>query len=177
MSTFYLLPPRPLLGQRFGEFLTSLFPGLTWDPAVWTDLAEVLGAAAACYPDVFVIYREDLPEGDVEGNLAEAFGAEEGDEIVEVRTGAKVGDVSAHRWRLGQQSAASAGHVFPPGDCCHQACCGDRSPSRKAANREAVTMSAVVPGLRRFPSPHSHLSKSARMFAADAASGQPAATT
>jgi hypothetical protein len=103
MSTFYLLPPRPQLGQRFGDFLTSMFPGLTWDRAVWSDLAEALGAAASCHPDVFVVYREDLPEGKIDSHLADLFGAEKGDEVVEVRAGNGAGEVSTRRWRLTQE--------------------------------------------------------------------------
>ncbi|MBI3409474.1 MAG: hypothetical protein HY040_14120 [Planctomycetes bacterium] len=30
MSTFYVMPSRPLLGRLFGDFLSSLFPGLDW---------------------------------------------------------------------------------------------------------------------------------------------------
>jgi hypothetical protein len=101
MSTFYLLPPRPLLGQRFGEFLASMFPGLTWDRSVWSDLAEALGAAASCHPDVYVVYREDLPEGELARNLSHFFGAQAGDEVVEVNT-SNPAEVSMRRWRLGQ---------------------------------------------------------------------------
>jgi len=40
MSTFYLLPPRPLLGESFAGYLQTLFPGLTWDRADWSKLAD-----------------------------------------------------------------------------------------------------------------------------------------
>src|SRR5260370_2717489 len=100
MSTFYLLPPRPLLGARFADYLRTLFPGLNWADAVWPDLAEMLGAAASRHPDVYVIYREDLPEGEEPARaLAEGFGAEAGDEVVEVRPGAAPGGLTARHWR------------------------------------------------------------------------------
>ena len=34
MSRFYVLPPRPDLGERFASFLRLLFPGLDWDAAM-----------------------------------------------------------------------------------------------------------------------------------------------
>src|SRR6267154_161538 len=63
MSTFYILPSRSLLGQRFAEFLASVFPGLDWQRPEWRDLAETLGADVLRQSDVYVVYREDLPEG------------------------------------------------------------------------------------------------------------------
>jgi hypothetical protein len=90
MSTFYVLPPRPLLGQQFAAFLQGCFPGLTWNRA---ELAELLGAAAQRQADVYVVFREDLAEpGDVKQTLVEDFGAAAGDEVVEVGAGA------ARRW-------------------------------------------------------------------------------
>jgi hypothetical protein len=101
MSTFYVLPPRPLLGRRFAAFLTTWFPGLDWQGSAWPDLAETLGAAAGSHPDVYVVYREDLPEGtDPARALAEGFGAEAGDEVIEILPGGGPADVTARRWRL-----------------------------------------------------------------------------
>ena len=40
MSTFYVLPPRPVLGERFAGYLKTLFPGLDWNQAAWTELAD-----------------------------------------------------------------------------------------------------------------------------------------
>jgi hypothetical protein len=101
VSTFYLLPPRPLLGERFAGFLQSLFPGLDWDCSMRLNLAEALGDAASSHPDVFVVYREDLPEGDPPARaLAEGFGAEAGDEVIEVRAGGSPGEMTARRWKV-----------------------------------------------------------------------------
>src|SRR5579871_5923185 len=63
MSTFYLLPPRPILGDRLAGFLRSVLPGLDWDMDTCSNLAEAVAAAASVHADVFVVYREDLPEG------------------------------------------------------------------------------------------------------------------
>jgi hypothetical protein len=101
MSTFYLLPLRPLLGARFADYLRTLFPGLDWGDAVWPDLAEMLAAAAGRHPDVYVIYREDLPEGEEPARaLAEGFGAEAGDQVVEVRPGPAPDGLTARHWRV-----------------------------------------------------------------------------
>lgn len=100
MSTFYLLPPRSLLQERVAAFLGGVFPGLTWNSTLCADLAEQIGAAAD-RPDVFVVYREDLPEeADPRAVLCDAFGAEAGDEVVEVRVGPRPGEWTAQRWRV-----------------------------------------------------------------------------
>src|SRR5436853_559110 len=101
VSTFYLLPPRPLLGQCFADYLHDLFPGLTWNRADWSRLADGLSAAVAGRSDVFVIHREELPEdADVATALVECFGAEAGDEVVEVRAGKGFEEMASRRWRL-----------------------------------------------------------------------------
>jgi hypothetical protein len=85
MATFYLLPSRLALGHRFGEFLSEIFPGLSWQRATWPDLAENLGTAAASRSGVFVVFREDLAdEQNPDDSLVRDFGAESGDEIIEV---------------------------------------------------------------------------------------------
>jgi hypothetical protein len=102
VSTFYLLPPRPLLGERFAEYLQILFPGLSWDSARWPELADVLRATAVLHPDVYVVHREELPEGEPAAEaLVNGFGAEPGDDVIEIRAGLRPGEVIAHRWRLG----------------------------------------------------------------------------
>jgi hypothetical protein len=105
VSVFYLLPPRPLLGDCFADFLHAFFPGLTWDRAARARLADLLGAAVldACPSpvDVYLVHRDDLPAGEAPGRaLADGFGAEEGDEVVEVRPGARPGEMTTRRWRV-----------------------------------------------------------------------------
>src|SRR5262249_41025400 len=102
MSTFYLLPSRPILGQRFANYLQKLFPGLDWPGTSWGDLADVLGTTATRHPDVYVVYREELPEGeDLDQALAHGFGAELGDEVIEVFAGTTPAETATQRWRLG----------------------------------------------------------------------------
>jgi hypothetical protein len=46
-------------------------------------------------PAVYLIHREELPEGeDATAALRDSFGAENGDDVVEVRAG------TARRWRI-----------------------------------------------------------------------------
>jgi hypothetical protein len=101
MSIFYLMPPRPFLGDRVADFLQTLFPGLTWDSSLRTSLAELLGDAAGERDGVYVVYRDDLPRGEGSAQaLVDGFGAEPGDEVVEVRPGSRPGEVVTRRWRV-----------------------------------------------------------------------------
>lgn len=101
MSTFYLLPPRPVLGERFAAYLGTLFPGLDWSTKSCAELADVLGATVSRNTDVFVVYREELTAGeDPAQALRDGFGAETGDEVVEVKPGIKPGELLTCRWRL-----------------------------------------------------------------------------
>jgi hypothetical protein len=97
VSTFYLLPPRPRLGQQFADFLKSYFPGIDWDAANWAELAEMVSAPTIGQPDTFVVFKEDLPEGvELERALIDDFGAQAGDEVVERRPHEVV------RWRIAE---------------------------------------------------------------------------
>jgi hypothetical protein len=101
MSTFYLLPPRPVVGERVAGFLQLFFPGLQWDAAVRSHLADSLGEVALGHPDVYVVYREDLPPGDsVARSLVDGFGAEPGDEVIELRLAGRGVELTAARWRV-----------------------------------------------------------------------------
>lgn len=105
MSTFYVMPSRLLLGQVFGEFLASLFPGLSWNRFEWEDLGEALGTAARIQPEVYVLFREDLAnEDDLPGSLERDFGAELGDQIIEVSVGE--GGPNVRHWQIGRRVAA-----------------------------------------------------------------------
>jgi hypothetical protein len=101
MSRFYLLPPRPELGERFVTFLNLLFPGLDWDAAMRRNLADALGEAAGCHEDVIVVYRDDLPVGEpVMRALVDGLGAEAGDEVIEIRPTARGADLINRRFRI-----------------------------------------------------------------------------
>ena len=89
MATFFVLPSRHLLGQRFGELLTSLFPGVSHTPWDWPDLAEAVAGLVEAQADAHVIYHEDLDESlSVRDALLRHFGAAFDDDIIEIQFGA-----------------------------------------------------------------------------------------
>jgi len=101
MSIFYVVPSRPFLGKCFAGYLRTLFPGLEWSGSAWPELAETLHAPIRARADVYVVHQEEVPEGeDLRAALINGFGAEAGDEVVEVRAGSRVGEFITRRWRL-----------------------------------------------------------------------------
>src|SRR5262249_46377036 len=99
VSTFYLLPPRTVLAECLAE---TFFPGLPRTNGTGADLADVLGALTARHPDVYVVHREDLPDEEEPARaLADGFGAEWGDEVVEVRIGSRPREWTSRRWSIG----------------------------------------------------------------------------
>lgn len=102
MSTFYLLPSRPMLGERFARYLSTLFPGLDWTSNAWSGLADALCEAVLRQPDVFVVYREELPEdSDATTALTDGFGAVAGDDVIEIHPEPKNNSFGAQRWKIG----------------------------------------------------------------------------
>jgi hypothetical protein len=100
VSTFYLLPPRRFLAEHLASYMGGVFPGLDWNNS--SELVEALSAAASAHSDVYVVHREDLPHvGDVGEALAEGFGAEDGDEVIEVDVGTSAGKPTSRSWRVG----------------------------------------------------------------------------
>lgn len=103
MSTFYLLPPRPVLAERLTDYLGTLLPGLDWTRLNPADVTDWLGTAVNRQRDVYVVYREELPAGEEPRRaLCDGFGAESGDEVVEVRAGPRPGELTARRYRLAE---------------------------------------------------------------------------
>jgi hypothetical protein len=99
MATFYLLPPRQCLEQALGEVLARLLPGLPLPPDTWDVITERLGSAANWPAEVFLVPRDDLPEGEPVGEaLASAFGAEPGDRVCEVSLAR--GPAATRTWTL-----------------------------------------------------------------------------
>jgi len=99
MATFYVLPSRTLLGQRFSEMLSSLFPEKRYTPWDWPELAESVAALIEGQGDAFVVYREDLDDRlSVKDSLLAHFGAVLDDDIVEVQFGAGLHQILHQRW-------------------------------------------------------------------------------
>jgi hypothetical protein len=106
MSTFYVLPPRPLFGDRLTSFLQTLLPGLDWDAGARTGLADAIADVAVSETDAFLVFRDDLPAGErIARALVDGFGAEEDDEVIEVRVGGRAGETGIQRWRIGERLA------------------------------------------------------------------------
>jgi hypothetical protein len=109
MSTFYLLPPRALLADRLADSLHRLLPGLDWSASARRRLVDWLTDGVVAQPDVFLVPREDLPTGEpVEQSLIAGFGAEVGDEVIEVRSPSTTGALVTRRWRVGSTRVDAA---------------------------------------------------------------------
>lgn len=85
MATFYVIPPRECLEQALVEFLGRVLPGVPTSPAVVEAFLGALELEANRAEDVFFIHREDLGGfDDPVRELIEAFGAEPGDQVIEI---------------------------------------------------------------------------------------------
>lgn len=97
MATFYLLPARSCLEDAIGEVVGRLLPGLPLPVESWDAIVDRVGSAANWPDDVFLVPRDDLPEGEpVDEALMAAFGAEPGDRVIEVSLAEK----PARSWLL-----------------------------------------------------------------------------
>src|SRR5439155_17919575 len=67
VSTFYLLPPRPVLGRCLADAFIELIPGLDWTARESVELADLFAEALARRPDAYAVYREELPDGEEPG--------------------------------------------------------------------------------------------------------------
>jgi hypothetical protein len=98
MATFYVMPSRQLVGQRYADFLTSLFPDARFAPSEWLDLADSLAGAIAGQGR-YVVHREELDdEMSVRDALLRDFGADLDDDIIEVRFGPGLCQFVHERW-------------------------------------------------------------------------------
>lgn len=105
MATFYLLPPRACLEEAVEQILQRLLPGLPLPEHCWDLIVERLAAAAHWPQDVFLIPRDELPEDEPwAAALIAAFGAEPGDQIVEV---------SWHHMQLRRSVLSPSSHSTP----------------------------------------------------------------
>lgn len=87
MATFYVLPPRPSMALVLAHFLREYLPGTRPD---MTGILELLREL----PDRdehYVVYRDELPDGDdITELVRDACGGEEGDEVIRISTGARM---------------------------------------------------------------------------------------
>jgi hypothetical protein len=83
MATFYLLPPRACLDDALAAFLGKLLPGLPVPADTWDRFADRFAR-----PGVYLVSRDNLPDATpLPAALADGFGAEPGDRVVEVSLG------------------------------------------------------------------------------------------
>jgi len=107
MATFYLLPPRPAFEDSFAQFIQSWLPGLSLPTGSATDLADSFHSKLSRQSDCFIIFREELPDGvELGQGLHDGFGAEFGDQVIEMRLGPRPGEMSQRSWQVGDMSAA-----------------------------------------------------------------------
>lgn len=101
MAVFYVLPSRPLLGECLARMLRPYVPGVSVSGEACSDLVESLVAGSPESDASYVIHKEDLPEGgDLNSSLRDGFGAEEGDQIVQVSIGSRDAEPRVEIWKL-----------------------------------------------------------------------------
>ena len=100
MARFYVLPPRSVVTECMARSLRLSLPGLPIPIHTMEDLLDVLQSAYDEEIEVFVLFREDVPDGvELDLALADGFGAEFGDEVTELRLTSN-GQLTAKSWRL-----------------------------------------------------------------------------
>jgi hypothetical protein len=96
MATFYVLPPRSVLGRRLAAVLGIALADP--DEMAWAEFGDALCRAIA-QTGAYIVYRDDLPAGEeLNRALADGYGAEIGDEVIEIRGDAAL---TTRRWRMG----------------------------------------------------------------------------
>lgn len=93
MSTFLLLPPKSVCAMSFAEFWRTWFPGTAVPPP------EEFAALAERPPNCLVVFADDLA-GDVEADLRDAYGAEPGDRVIDLRDGTDQLGGGVASWRV-----------------------------------------------------------------------------
>jgi hypothetical protein len=91
MADFYLLPPRPTVGEEIAKLVRPYLPGLRVTAADCVGLLEAVVERAG--GRAYLVHREDLPDADdVRDSLRDGFGAGEGDRILQVSAGPRPGE-------------------------------------------------------------------------------------
>jgi len=82
MADFYLLPPRPIVGEQIAQAVRAYLPGVR---VTASDCVRFLAEIAdRTNGQAFLVHREDLPEGqDVAIAIRDGFGAGPDDRIVQ----------------------------------------------------------------------------------------------
>jgi hypothetical protein len=88
------------------SYFCQNWPGLPVSHQTLEQFVELLQSSCAEQNNAFIIFREDLPDliPPVQA-LADACGAEAGDEIIELRLSPHKGELLARSWQLQDVSA------------------------------------------------------------------------
>ncbi len=97
MATFYLLPPRECLEQAVAEFVRRIVPGVPVPESLCEQILDSLVGQAG---DSYFVHREDLAGGPVAADLADGFGAEPGDAVIEVGTAVGNRPATVRAWTM-----------------------------------------------------------------------------
>jgi hypothetical protein len=90
MAVFYVLPPRPALGECLARLLRSYMPGVAIDGDSCAETVATLVRDSSQEEETYIVHREDLPDGeDISIALSNGYGAEAGDRVVVVALGPK----------------------------------------------------------------------------------------
>ena len=101
MATFYVLPPRSLVESVLAEQFQKALPGLPINTGDADQLLELLSTTLLGRSDTYLVFREDLDVNEPAAQaLANGFGAEPGDLIIEMRPGSKPGQFQTTKWNL-----------------------------------------------------------------------------
>ena len=110
MSTFYVLPPRPVFGDHLAAFLQAFLPGLDWDAAARAGLADAVADVAVSETDAYLILprrsaRRRAPSPQA---LTTVSGRRRTTKWSRCGIGGRAGEPAASRWRLGDRLPPSA---------------------------------------------------------------------
>jgi hypothetical protein len=89
-----------MVQRNMAAYLEKLLPGLDWQGHQCDDLMEQVIAAAENGSGIFVLHLDEVPVGeDLQHVLADGFGAEAGDRVIEIDLNGKK---PVRAWRLGE---------------------------------------------------------------------------
>lgn len=103
MAVFYVLPPRVCLEEQLAAMFGKLLPGLPIPIDSWDAVVERLAEVGRWPEDAHLVTRDEIPYGEpVSDALADYFGAEPGDRVIEVTAG------TARTWTMPGAASVSA---------------------------------------------------------------------
>ena len=97
MAIFYVLPPRPVVGNQLSRLLQGVLPGLKLPGDACLELLQTV--VEGTQREVYLIHREDLSD-EVTASLCEGFGAEAGDQIVHISLGPIADQPRVRSWQV-----------------------------------------------------------------------------